>query len=222
MFPRSTTPDCCSRCGRVDLFWECVFCREAGLVRAVWQVVLLQVAPNGGYSAADVADRVLRFCGSPCFEHRVERMSSFLRGPAYTHSICYDMDREFDGVLYQVLPIPRPRRVRPLGQYRLGLHAGRPGHRWNDPVYFVLSRHIAGFLAPRGLRTQCSCHSVQKLADVGTWSRCSSCTNGVMLDICHSPAVDRARLPSRDDDDVGRHRDTDQILTDPRSTWEHW
>ena len=223
MFPRSISPDCCSRCGRPDRFWECFFCREAGLVRAVWQVVLLQVAPTGGYAAAGVADRVLRFCGSPCFSHRVEAMSSFLRGPAYTFSRFFEMDRECDGVMYQVLPIPRPRRVRPVGQYRLGVYAGRPGHRGSDAHHFVLSRHIAGFLVPRGLRTRCSCQAVQRRNHAGVWSWCSWCTNAAMLDICHSPPVDRARFPSRDDDDdVGRDGDTDQILTDPRSSWEHW
>jgi hypothetical protein len=222
MFPRSLTPDCCSRCGRPDLFWECFFCREAGLVRAVWQVVLLQVAPTGGYAAADVADRVLQFCGSPCFEHRVERMSTFLRGPPWTNSPFCQMDRECDDVLCQDLPIPRPRRPLCAGHRLGGFHTGRPGHRGNDSCYFGLSRHIAGFLVPRGLRTRCSCQSVQKLVPGDSWSRCSSCNNAVMLDICHSPVVDRARLPSRDDDDVGRHRDTDQILTDPRSSWEHW
>jgi hypothetical protein len=167
---------------------------------------------------------VLLFCGSPCFQHRVEALASLLRGPVFTHSVFYEMDREFDGVR-QGPPIPRRRRVRYLGQFSgLGLHAGWPGYRRNDPVYFVLSRYIAGFLAPRGQQsTRCDCYSVQKLVDVGTWSRCSLCTNAVMLDICHSLVVDRARLPSRgDDDDVGRDGDTHQILTHPRSVWEHW
>ena len=220
MLPSTTTPRC-SRCGRVDLFWECVFCREAGLVRSVWRVVLLQVARGGGYAAADVVDRVLRFCGSPCFEYRVNALSDFLRGGPWTYSPFFQLDQEFDAVLHQCLPIPRPRRLRPVG-YRLGgSHAGRPGHRGNDLAHFVLSRHIVGFIAPRKLLTRCSCQPVQLLVDVGTWRRCSACMNGVLLDLCvgfgrASRVVDRDRLPSRDDDD------NHQILSKPRSSWEYW
>ena len=209
----------CSRCGRADLLWECVFCREAGLVRAVWQVVLLRVAPWGGFAAAHVVDRVLRFCGSPCFDQRVSGMSAMLRGGPWTHSPFFDLDQEFDAVLNQWLPLPRPRRPRPV---RLGgFHAGRPGHRGNDLAHFVLSRHIVGFIAPRTLLTRCSCQPVQLLVDVGTWRRCSACTNRVLLDLClgfgrASGVVDRARLPSRDDDD------NHQILSKPRSSWEYW
>ena len=221
MFPRAITQDFCSRCGRSGLFWDCCYCREAGLVRSVWQVVLLRIRPTGGYVAADVAHRVLILCGSPCFQTRVEGLSKFLRGPPYTYSIFNDMDRDFDDVLRLRLPIPRSRFGCLFGPRFVGLRSGGPGHRRTDACFFVLSRHIVGLLAPRGLRTRCCCHSVQRRSNVGQWAWCSFCTNAVMLDICHSVVVDLGRLPSLARDDR-RDGDTEQILTQPCSSWEHW
>ena len=218
----SNRPDRCSRCGRADLLWDCVFCREAGLVRAVWQVVLLRVVPRGGFVAADVVDRLLRLCGSPCFEYRVSAMSDFFRGGPWTHSPFFDLDQQFDAVLRQMVPVPRPRRPRPVHHRGGGLPNVwvLPGHRGNDLSYFVLSRHIAGFIVPRSFVTRCSCQPRQ-LVDVGAWRRCSACTNAVLRDLClgfgrSSPMVDRSCLPSRDDDD------DEQILSKPLSSWEHW
>ena len=212
----------CSRCGRADVLWDCVFCREAALVRAVWQVVLLRVAPRGGFAAAHVVRDVLRFCGSPCFDYRVSAMSGMLRGGPWTHSPFFDLDQEFDAVLNQLLPVPRPRRPRSVDYCGGGFSNvwGRPGHCGNELVHFVLSRHIAGFIVPRKLLTWCSCQPRQ-LVDVGAWRRCSACTNAVLLELClglgrASRMVDRSCLPSRDDDD------DDQILSKPRSSWEYW
>ena len=209
----------CSRCGRADVLWDCVLCREAALVRAVWQVVLLRVARRDGFVAAHVVDRVLLFCGSPCFQRRVLAMSDMLRGPPWTLSPFFQLDQVFDAVLHQMLPVPRPRRPRRVLGWGLPTVWGRPGHRRNDVSFFVLSRHIAGFIVPRHLVRRCSCQPCQ-LVDVRAWRRCSVCTNAVLLDLClgfgRSGMVDRSCLPSRD------HDDDEQMSSQSRSSWEHW
>ena len=209
----------CSRCGRADVLWDCVHCREAALVRAVWQVVLLRVAPWGGLLTAHVVDRLLLFCGSHMFDQRVSMMSDALRGAPWTHSPFFQLDQVFDAVLHQMLPVPRSRRPRRGLGWGLPNVWGRPGHRGNDLQHFVLSRHIAGFIVPRKLVTSCSCQPRQEM-DVGAWRRCSGCTHAVLLDLCLgfglSGILDRSSLPSRDDDD------NEQVLSKPRSSWEHW
>ena len=227
--------DVCDRCGRALSFGHCHECREARLVRLVWQVVLWRLAPGG--LAAYVVGRVLGFCGSPLFEKRVMVMSDMLRGGPWTHSPFYVLDREFGVVLSQgPLTLPVPRRPSVAGvETRGGLStAGLPGHRGNDLGYFDLSRHIVVFIAPRitASLARCVCKPKQRRAERREWLRCGACTHGALLEICFGATSD-VLVPERGDlagsgrslDGFSDDRDGDgewDRLVSRGSPWELW